>query len=523
MTARLAVNATLVAAGILFSRLLGLARESLKARYLGASGDIVADAFSAAFRIPNLLQNLFGEGALSASMIPVYASLLAKGDRREADRVAGAIGAALGLVTAALVLLGIAGAPLLVDLIAMGFEGERRDLTVRLTRILFPGAALFVFSAWCLGILNSHRRFFLSYAAPVAWNGAMIAVLIAFRGQPVDVLVVRLAWASVAGAALQFLVQLPVVLRVAPELKLALARGNAHVNEALRNFVPAFFARGVAQINAFVDQLIGSFLPVGSVALLWYGQSIAMLPVSFFGMSIAAAELPEMSSAGGDAESAAAYVRKRLQAALDSMAYFVVPSAAAMLLLGNVITAALFQHGRFTENDTQYTWGILGAAAFGLTATTMGRLYSSAFYALRDTRTPLRFALLRVTLAAGVGWVLAMYAPGAAGLSARWGVAALALASAAAGWAEFLGLRSRMRARVGDTGLEPKRVVTLWGSALLAGGLALTLEVLIGGVHRFAMAGVVLGAFVAAYFGLTAAAGEYIPREAMRRARALFA
>src|SRR4051812_42607331 len=165
-----AVGAALVAAGILLSRVLGLLRESLKARYLGATSGIAADAFNAAFRIPNLLQNLFGEGALSASFIPVYAKLLAQGDAEEADRVAGAVAGLLALVTATVVLFGVLLTPALLFLIAPGFTGEKRQLTITLTRILFPGAGLFVLSAWCLGVLNSHRKFFLSYAAPVVWN-----------------------------------------------------------------------------------------------------------------------------------------------------------------------------------------------------------------------------------------------------------------------------------------------------------------------------------------------------------------
>ena len=516
------MHAALVAAGILLSRVLGLVRESLKARYLGATDGIVADAFNAAFRIPNLLQNLFGEGALSASFIPVYADALARGDREEADRVAGAIGALLALFTAILVLLGVWSAPLLVDVIARGFEGERRDLAVTLTRILFPGAALFVLSAWCLGILNSHRRFFLSYAAPVAWNGAMIAALVIFRDRAPAEIAITLAWASVAGAGLQFLVQLPVVLRVAPALRASLGRGNARVREVIRNFVPAFFSRGVVQINGYIDQLIASYLPIGAVSLLFYAQTIALLPVSLFGMAISAAELPEMSSAG-DAGSAAPHVRARLQTGLERMAYFVVPSAVALLFLGDVIAAGLYQHGRFTATDTRYTWGILAAASLGLLASTMGRLYSSAFYALRDTRTPLRFAVVRVLLAGGGGWAFAMYLPAVLGVAPVWGAAALTLFSGIAGWVEFLLLRGRMWARIGRTGLPWRLTLMLWGMALVAGGVGIAVKTGLGEAHRVLAAMAVLGSFGAVYLALTAAAGVETARTTLRRVRALVA
>src|SRR6266568_3279297 len=214
--------AFLVAVGILLSRLTGLVRQRVFSHYFGLESD-AADAFTAAFRIPNFLQNLFGEGALSASFIPVYASLVARGERREADRVAGAVASLLALVVSALVLVGVLATPVLIDLIAPGFTGEKRALTTQLVRILFPGAGLLVLSAWCLGVLNSHHRFLLSYAAPVMWNAAMIASLVAFGARaPLPRLAVILAWGSVVGSAFQFAVQVPVVLKVAPELRFAL-------------------------------------------------------------------------------------------------------------------------------------------------------------------------------------------------------------------------------------------------------------------------------------------------------------
>ena len=221
-------GAALVGAGILVSRLAGLVRQKVFAHYFSTS--ISADAFNAAFRIPNMLQNLFGEGVLSASFIPAYSGLLARKQDVEASRVAGAVISALALVASILVLLGVLAAPLLVNAIAPGFTGEKRELTVQLVRILFPGAALLVFGAWCLGILNSHRRFFMSYAAPVAWNFAMIGALIAFGpGTSQTELVVILAWASVAGSGLQFGVQLPLVLRLARGVRPNLAFSSPDV------------------------------------------------------------------------------------------------------------------------------------------------------------------------------------------------------------------------------------------------------------------------------------------------------
>src|SRR6478672_11922909 len=201
-------SAFLVGVGIFLSRIAGLVRQKIFAHYFGLSA--AADAFNAAFRIPNMLQNLFGEGVLSASFIPEYAGLLGREKEEDATKLAGAVIGALALVAAIIVLVGVLLAPYLVGLIAPGFKGPKRELTVQLTQIFWPGAGLLVFSAWCLGILNSHRKFFISYTAPVIWNLVMIAALVGFgSGRPLPQLAVIIAWASVIGSGLQFGVQLP--------------------------------------------------------------------------------------------------------------------------------------------------------------------------------------------------------------------------------------------------------------------------------------------------------------------------
>ena len=254
-----------------------------------------------------------------------------------------------------------------------------------------------------LGILNSHRKFFLSYTAPVAWNIAMIATLLGF-GSRVDEssLALTLAWGSVAGSALQFGVQLSVVLGLVRRLRVRLETQLPDVREIIRNFVPVFISRGVVQISAFVDGMLASPLPTGAVTGLANAQTLYTLPVSLFGMAVSAAELPAMSSALGDEAQVAAYLRQRLNAGLRQIAFFIVPSAMAFLALGDVIAAALFLSGKFEARDATYVWGIVAGSAVGLLASTLGRLYSSTYYALRDTRTPLRFAVIRVALTTGL-------------------------------------------------------------------------------------------------------------------------
>jgi putative peptidoglycan lipid II flippase len=455
-------SAIFVASGIFLSRLAGLARQRTFAHYFGLQSD-AADAFNAAFRIPNFLQNLFGEGALSASFIPVYASLVSRGEKREADRIAGAIASLLALVVSILVLIGVFATPLLIDAIAPGFTGDKRTLTIQLVRILFPGAGLLVLSAWCLGVLNSHHRFLLSYTAPVVWNIAMITTLLLYGSASLPRLAVILAWGSVVGSALQFVVQAPAVLRVAPQLRFSLDLASQHVQTVIRNFVPVFISRGVVQISAYIDALLASLLPTGAVTGLANAQLLYTLPVSLFGMSISAAELPTMS---GMIEPEA--VRRRLDAGLRQIAFFVIPSAMAFLALGDVVAAALLQTGRFQHEDAVYVWAILAGSAVGLMASTLGRMYSSTYYALRDTRTPLRYALVRVGLTTVLGYVFAFPLPRFLGIPMVWGAAGLTASAGIAGWVEMLMLRRTLNRRIGQTGLETGYVMKLWFAAALA-------------------------------------------------------
>jgi putative peptidoglycan lipid II flippase len=460
--------AFLVAAGIFLSRIAGLIRDRVFAHYFGNSD--AADAFRAAFRIPNFLQNMFGEGVLSASFIPVYAGLLARDDDEEARRTAGAVASLLALTTSVLVLLGVLATPYLIDLIAPGFHGDKRDLTIRLVRILFPGAGLLVLSAWCLGILNSHRRFFLSYAAPVIWNAAMIATLLVFgRANAQAPLAEILAWGSVAGSALQVLVQLPVVLRLLRGLRLSLGYRAENVRTVVRNFWPVFIGRGVVQISAYVDVWLASFIQVtGAVSALSYAQTLYTLPVSLFGMSVSAAELPAMSGAVGAENEVAEVLRVRLNSGLRQIAFFVLPSVVAFLALGDVIVAAIYRSGRFTQADAIYVWGILAGSTVGLLASTLGRLYASTYYALRDTRTPLRFAVLRVILTTVLGYLCAIPLPPMLGIEPRWGVAGLTISAGISSWVEFTLLRSALNRRIGATGLPTSFLAKLWLAALLA-------------------------------------------------------
>jgi putative peptidoglycan lipid II flippase len=345
----------------------------------------------------------------------------------------------------------------------------------------------------------------------------MIATMVGFGGIDQERLVVWLAWGSVAGSALQFAIQLPEVLRLARHIRVRLDTRDSQVREVMRNFVPVFISRGVVQISAYVDVVLASYLPTGAMAALTNAQTLYTLPVSLFGMAVSAAELPAMSSALGNASEVAAYLQRRLNAGLRQIAFFVVPSAMAFLALGGVIAALLFQNGAFRHADSTYVWAIVAGSSVGLLASTLGRLYSSTYYALRDTRTPLRFAVIRVALTTGLGYLCALPLPRLIGIEPRWGAAGLTASAGVAGWVEFTLLRRTLNRRIGQTGLPASLVAKLWTSAAVAAGAAWGVKSALGGRHPVVFGALIIGTYGAVYFGAAYSLGVEECAGAVRR------
>ncbi len=497
-------GAYVVALGIFLSRIAGLVRERAFAFYFGNSD--AGDAFKAALKIPNFLQNLFGEGVLSASLIPVYARLNSEGKKDEASRLASTIAVLLCLTTSLLVLGGVFATPLLIDLIAPGFSGEKRTLTIKLVQIFFPGTGILVMSAWCLGILNSHRKFFLSYAAPVLWNFAIIATLLMFGGRNSQYNLAEItAWGLVAGSFLQFFIQLPSALKLLHSFKPSVVKPDKNVKTVIRNFFPVVISRGVVQVSAYIDNLLASLLPAGAVSSLAYAQTLYLLPVSLFGMSVSVSELPAMSEARGSESEIAEYMKRRLNGGLRQIAFFIIPSVAGFLFLGDLIVGAIFQTGKFDRNTTIFVWGILAGSTTGLLATTLGRLYSSAFYSLKDTRTPLKFAIIRVVLTTVLGYIFAFILPGIIGIDPKWGTAGLTVSAGIAGWCEFYLLRRGLNKRIGVTGLDVSYQLIVWTCALAAAaaGFSVKYAFFLNSSHTILSALIVLSVYGILFFLLT--------------------
>ncbi|HSG80806.1 MAG TPA: murein biosynthesis integral membrane protein MurJ, partial [Gemmatimonadota bacterium] len=399
-------------AGIFLSRLAGFGRDMAIAAFFGTG--LAADAYTAALRIPNTIRNLLGEGTLSASFIPVYSGTLARGVRADSQRLAGTLLSLLVILAAVLSGLGVALAPWITDLLVGRWSAEKLELTTRLVRILFPMAGFLILAAWCLGVLNSHRRFFLAFAAPVVWNlSQIIGLFLAWRvgWEP---LIVALAWSTLIGAILQFLIQLPAALRLTGRLQLSLDTAWTPVRIVLRNFGPVVLGAGVVQVSGLLDVFLAGLLPEGALATLGYAQRLYYLPLALFGISVAAASLPELSR---DAElEAQDALGQRLRDGFRKIAFNILPSALALILFGDWMVALVFQRANFTVTDTIWVHATLGAYSVGLLAASSVKLFASGFHAMLDTRTPVKLAAIGLAVGAALGATLMwrFYVPGLA-------------------------------------------------------------------------------------------------------------
>ncbi|MFQ5689568.1 MAG: murein biosynthesis integral membrane protein MurJ [Gemmatimonadota bacterium] len=437
-TSRSAIS---VAGGIFLSRLTGFGRDLAIAHFFGTS--LAVDAYTAALRIPNILRNLLGEGTLSAAFVPVYSSFLARGGSGgDARRLARAILGVMLLLAGVLSGLGILLAPALTRIVAPGFGPTESALMTDLVRILFPMSGVMILAAWCLGVLNSHRRFFLPYVAPVVWNGAQIAGLLLAARQAWGPLIYALAWSTLAGSLLQLAVQLPAVGRLAGSFRPALERTWEPARRVTRNMAPVVASQGVFQVSSFLDIVLASMLPTGAIAGLYYAQRVAYLPLALFGVSVATATLPEMSR-----DTSPDRLRAHLVQGFFRILFWVLPSAILLMLFGDLVIQVLFRHGAFgAESVTLVAW-ILAAYATGLVASSSVKLFASGFHALQDTATPMRIAAVAIGtgVLVGAGLMFALRARGFGATSA----AGLAIGGAVSAWVNLILLWRGLQRRIG--------------------------------------------------------------------------
>ncbi|MDA3038591.1 MAG: hypothetical protein O3C27_03505 [Actinomycetota bacterium] len=412
-------DANNVAAAILLSRVFGLLREAFIGATLGLTAAAVA--FRLAMRIPNIIQNLLGEGALGASFVPVYARLLEDENDIEARRVAGGVlGFLLAVIAATVAGIVLAAGPL-VSVLGAGLDPDTQDLATSLTRITAAGVGLLGVSAWSLAILNSHRQYFLGYAAPVAWNVVQIGLLgtVAVFGLAEtgpdgatdhQKLATWLALAVLVGSALQLGVMLPRVAALTDHVLPHLGR-EGETGTVLRRFLPAVGARGVVQLSGFIDLFLAGLLASGAVALLSLVQPLYLLPISVFGFSVATTELTEMSRQSAKTSALA----RRVGIGLRKVTLAAGVCTAIFAFGGDEIAQALYRWPSqllgtdLLNSDQNRVIGLtLAAYALALPASMSARISQNALFALGDTRTPARIALVRL-VAMVVASVLFMF------------------------------------------------------------------------------------------------------------------
>jgi putative peptidoglycan lipid II flippase len=423
----------------LASRVLGFARDMIVALAFGAGP--VTDAFFVAFRIPNILRRLLAEGALSTAVIPVFTEYAVSRPREELVRMLRAVLAAALLVLVVTSVTGVVAAPWIVAVIAPGFGADpgQLGLTVQLTRVMFPYLVLVGLAAFAMGVLNSQGRFFAAALGPAVLNLGMIVVVLALAGH-VDPPVLSLALGVLVGGLGQLLVQIPglrsVGLLVPPSGEL----GHPALSRVARLLLPAVFGLAAVQVMMFVNTLLASLLPTGSISFLYYADRVMEFPLGVFGIALASASLPAMArqAAAGDTRGVAGTVNFALRLA----AYVSVPATVGLVVLSVPITRVLFERGRFSAADTTATAVALVWYALGLVGFAGARIAAQAFYAVAEPATAVKLGVLSI-VANLVAAVVLMGPLGHAGLAA---------ASSFGAYVNLLGLLWAARRRFGPLG-----------------------------------------------------------------------
>ena len=432
-------DTAVVSAMTLLSRILGFARDLILARVFGAG--MAMDAFFVAFKIPNFLRRLFGEGAFSLAFVPIIGEYRAQRTHAEVrslvSRVAGTLAGILALISIA----GIVGAQGVVMLFAPGFldEPQKFVLTTDLLRVTFSYSLFICLVAFASGILNSYGKFALPAFAPVLLNIVMIAA--AWWAVPFfEVPVMALAWAVAVAGVLQLVMLFPSLRRLKLLVWPRWGWGFEGVQRILRLMGPAVIGSSVAQVNLLLDTIIASFLVTGSVSWLYYSDRMVEFPLGVFGIALSTVILPSLSRTHANAEPQV--FQRILDQALRWVVLLGTPAALGLLLLSGPIMISLFQYEQFGANDAHMAALSLMALSLGLPAFILVKVLAPAFYARQDTATPVRIAV--ISMLANMGLNLLFVLPMVL-LQIPGPHAGLALATACSSWLNAYLLYRRLR------------------------------------------------------------------------------
>jgi putative peptidoglycan lipid II flippase len=456
--------AAVVSAATLTSRVLGFLRDLVIARTFGAG--VATDAFFVAFRLPNLLRRLVAEGALSSAFIPVFTEYVTTRSRADTLRMLRAVAGVMALLLGSLSLLGVLAAPWIVRVMAPGFFANPAagELTVHLTRLMFPYLFLVGLAALVMGVLNAHRHFLLPALSPVALNIGIIlgAVVIAPRlPEPV----IGLAVGVLLGGAGQLMLQVPWLgargLLATPRIAL----GHPAVRRVLGLMAPVIVGQSATHIGTVINTIIASFLVKGSVSFLYYADRLIEFPLGVFGVAIATAVLPTLSEQAARRDKHA--LRETLSFSLRLATFVSMPAAVGLFVLSEPIVRVLYERGRFGPVETAGTAAAVAMYALGIVGSSTAKISAQAFFALGDTRTPVKVSVCAMAFNCTLALILAP----------SLGHAGLALAIAAAATLNAIALTVLLRRRLPGPPIPGARRAWL-RSAAVSGGLCLFLAAL---------------------------------------------
>ena len=394
------LKSTAVTGGMtLLSRITGLIRDMLFASLIGAGAGVAADAFYVAFRIPNFLRRIFGEGAFSQSFVPVFAEYKTKYTAAETrafvDHMAGILGVILFIVT----LIGVFAAPILVMILAPGFldEPHKYGLTVQMLRITFPYLFFVSLVAMAAGILNTYGKFGAAAFTPVLLNLSMIGAAV-WLAPRLDEPVLALAWGVFIAGVAQLLFQIPFLrgIKMLPRPRLHLRERHHGVARVFKLMLPAIFGVSIAQINLLVNTLLASFLVTGSVSWLYYSDRLMEFPLGVFGIALGTVILPSL--ARRHARNSREEFSHLLDWGLRWVCLIGIPSSIALVILSEPLLATFFHFGAFGDNDVRMSANALMAFSFGLLGFILIKVLAPGFYARQDTKTPMRIGVVALVV-----------------------------------------------------------------------------------------------------------------------------
>ncbi len=372
------------------SRILGFARDMIIANLFGTK--MAADAFFVAFRIPNLLRRLLGEGALTAAVVPVFTEYLTTKEKDETWKLANILLNTFLLVLFVTVILGIILSPAVVRVIAPGFHAsaEKFELTVKLTQFIFPYLLFVGMAALTMGMLNSLRVFFIPAVGPVFLNISIILSALLLSPH-LEEPVFALAAGVVVGGLLQFIIQVPALIKKGFRYKATLNFHHPGLIKIGKLMFPALVGLAVMEINIFVDTLLASLLPEGSISYLYYGNRLVQFPQGIFAVALGVAILPTLSQQA--AKNQMQDLKNTLSFGIRLVLFITIPATVGLIVLKESIINLLFERGEFTHQSTIATAHALFYYAVGLCAYSGVKVIVPAFYSLKDTATPARIAV----------------------------------------------------------------------------------------------------------------------------------